>query len=140
MLLDKHGNATNDPAAMWTQAQDGDANSRQGGLTFQDGCLMPFGLHKGSGLSLICALLAGGTTGGGTERPEHQEGPGPILNHVFAVFIDPEAIERSGGPSVASMKDEMRAFIEYQPSLEQPRGKRIRSRSSENMPNAECHC
>lgn len=85
---------TNDPAAMWVAGGPG---SRQGGLTFTGGCLMPFGLHKGSGLSLMCALLAGGLSGGGTERPENQTGPGPILNHVYAVFIDPRAVEAAGG-------------------------------------------
>jgi uncharacterized oxidoreductase len=98
---------------MWTQAEEGDGPSRQGGLTFQNGCLMPFGLHKGSGLSLMCALLAGGASGGGTEHPANQTGPGPILNHCFAVFIDPVAIESSGGASVTSMRAEMKQFIDY---------------------------
>lgn len=99
-------------AAMWTQ-QKGSAGSRQGGLDSQGGSLMPFGLHKGSGLALICALLAGGLSGGGTEKPDGQKGPGPILNHLFGVFIDPAAVERAGGATVADMQEEMKEFIEY---------------------------
>lgn len=51
---------------------------------------MAFGLHKGSGLALMCALLAGGTSGGGTERPGHQKGG--YLNNLFGAFIDPVSI------------------------------------------------
>ena len=101
-----------DPSAMWTQ-QKGGAGSRQGGLDSQGGSLMPFGLHKGSGLALMCALLAGGLSGGGTEQPSGQKGPGPILNHLFGVFVDPAAVEKSGGATVADMQEEMKAFIEY---------------------------
>eukprot|EP01051_Picozoa_sp_SAG22_P021594 SAG22_NODE_4828_length_1156_cov_0.875118_2_plen_106_part_01 len=79
--------------------------------------LQPTRLHKGSGLSLMCALLAGGLSGGGTERPANQTGPGPILNHLFAVFIDPAAVAAAGGGGGAGgpegMAAEMRQFVDY---------------------------
>jgi uncharacterized oxidoreductase len=102
VLLTKDGTATNDPSAMWTrQSASGDgAPSRQGGLKPEGGALMAFGLHKGSGLALMCSLLGGGLTGGGTELPNNQGGPGPILNHMLGVFIDPVAVEKAGGASV----------------------------------------
>jgi uncharacterized oxidoreductase len=112
VLLTADGVATNDPSAMWTQ-QKGGAGSRQGGLDSQGGSLMPFGLHKGSGLALMCALLAGGLSGGGTEQPSGQQGPGPILNHLFGVFVDPAAVEKAGGAAVGDMQKEMKSFIDY---------------------------
>lgn len=113
VLLTRDGVPTNDPSAMWTQEKPESGASRQGGLKEQGGSLIAFGLHKGSGLGLMCSLLAGGLTGGGTELPENQKGPGPILNHLFGVFVDPAAVERAGGASRAAMLDEMSAFIEH---------------------------
>jgi LDH2 family malate/lactate/ureidoglycolate dehydrogenase len=33
------------------------------------GAILPFGLHKGGGLAVICDLLAGALTGGRTHSP-----------------------------------------------------------------------
>ena len=69
------------------------------------GSLMPFGLHKGSGLALICALLAGGLSGGGTEQPSKQGGPGPILNHLFGVIFHFELVLHSDSEFSESVTD-----------------------------------
>ena len=62
---------------------------------------------------MICALLASGLSGGGTEQPSGEQGPGPILNHLFGVFVDPAAVEKAGGAAVGDMQKEMKSFIEY---------------------------
>ena len=38
------------------------------------GAILPFGLHKGGGLAVICDLLAGALTGGKTHRPRTIKG------------------------------------------------------------------
>lgn len=117
VLLTKDGKVTNDPSAMWTQQLAGGLGSRVGGLEWQGGSIRAFGLHKGSGLGLMCEMLAGGLSGGGLLLPRNQKGPGAILNNLFGVFIDPAAVARtSGGQSpsrLEEMKAEMREFVDY---------------------------
>jgi uncharacterized oxidoreductase len=83
------------------------------------GALLPFGEHKGSGLALMCELLAGGLSGGGTIQPEHPRGPG-IYNHMFAVVVDPaQLIDRNW---LAHEVDAMIAYVKSarrEPSTEQ---------------------
>ena len=52
------------------------------------GALLPFGEHKGHGLAIICELLAGVLTAGGTMQPETPV-LGGTLNNMLAVLIDP---------------------------------------------------
>ena len=52
LLIDNQGRATTDPSVMYKEPR---------------GSLLPFGDHKGSGLMLMCELLAGGLSGGGTD-------------------------------------------------------------------------
>jgi uncharacterized oxidoreductase len=55
------------------------------------GAIMPFGAHKGYGLSLFVDLLAGALTGAGgiTYRPDV---PARVENNMIAMIVDPEAI------------------------------------------------
>ena len=73
LLIDADGRPTNDPAVRMRDPR---------------GALLPFGAHKGSGLALICELLAGGLSGGGTIQPGNPR-RGGIINNMFAVVIDP---------------------------------------------------
>lgn len=52
------------------------------------GALLPFGQHKGSGLSIMCSLLGAALTGGQTERHDHRQEK-RILNSMLSIFIDP---------------------------------------------------
>ncbi len=60
------------------------------GAVFRDpmGAMLSFGQHKGYGLALLCDLLAGGLPGGGTARPELNDGE-TIRNNMLTVVIDP---------------------------------------------------
>ncbi|MDE2914322.1 MAG: malate/lactate/ureidoglycolate dehydrogenase [Paracoccaceae bacterium] len=72
-VVDADGRPSNDP-----------------GVVFADppGALLPFGEYKGSGLALICELLAGGLSGGGTIQPENPR-RGSIMNNMTTILIDP---------------------------------------------------
>jgi hydroxycarboxylate dehydrogenase B len=73
-LVDHAGHPTTDPGVMY-----GDGPR---------GALLPFGLHKGSGLALMCEILAGALTGGGTNQPATPKDRG-IVNGMLALVIDP---------------------------------------------------
>ena len=62
-------------------------------VMFQDpqGALVSMGDHKGSGLAILCELLAGALTGGWTILPEHEMRGGSV-NNMLSVVIDPEAL------------------------------------------------
>ena len=59
-------------------------------VIFQDppGAMLSFGEHKGYGLALICEVLAGAVTGGGTSRPE-KFAEDTIRNNMLTIIIDP---------------------------------------------------
>jgi hydroxycarboxylate dehydrogenase B len=73
-LLDAAGRATRDPGVMFQEPR---------------GALIPMGEHKGSGLAIMCELLAGALTGGWTIQPGHPRAGG-IINNMLSVIIDPE--------------------------------------------------
>ena len=53
LLINSAGRPTTDPGVMYNAPY---------------GAILPFGLHKGGGLAMICDLLAGALTGGRTHR------------------------------------------------------------------------
>jgi uncharacterized oxidoreductase len=55
------------------------------------GGLMPFGLHKGSGLSLMCSLFGAALTGGLTERTA-APGKKAIINNMLSIIVDPKRL------------------------------------------------
>lgn len=73
LLIDAAGQPTTDPAVMYQDPR---------------GALLPFGAHKGSGLALMCELLAGGLSGGGTIQPGNPRRHS-IVNNMFAILVDP---------------------------------------------------
>ncbi len=74
-LIDNAGRPTRDPGVLFSETEP-------------LGALTAFGAHKGSGLALLCDMLAGSFTGGGAFLPE-RIGPGRIVNNMLAVLIDP---------------------------------------------------
>jgi uncharacterized oxidoreductase len=72
-LLDAAGRPTRDPGVMFQEPR---------------GALIAMGEHKGSGLAIMCELLAGALTGGRTAQPGHRQAGG-IINNMLSVIIDP---------------------------------------------------
>jgi len=73
-LITHLGEPTTDPAVMYGQGPRG--------------ALGPFGGHKGYGLALICEILGGALTGGGTNQPQTPNDRG-IVNGMFGIVLDP---------------------------------------------------
>ena len=92
LLLDAEGRPTNDPGAMYRDPR---------------GALLPFGDHKGSGLGLMCELLAGVITGGGTIHPENPR-QSSIINNMLAFVVDPARLV-----DIAWLQSEIDALIAY---------------------------
>lgn len=75
-VLDADGFPTRNAAAMFSTPR---------------GALVSMGEHKGSGLAIMCELMAGALTGGWTIQPEHPQAGG-IINNMLSIVIDPEAM------------------------------------------------
>jgi uncharacterized oxidoreductase len=72
-LLDHAGKPTTDPSVMYTEPR---------------GVVLPFGEHKGSGLALVCELLAGAIVGSATVTTMTPPERG-IINGMLSIVIDP---------------------------------------------------
>jgi uncharacterized oxidoreductase len=75
-LLDNEGRPTTDPAY---------------GVVNPLGALLPFGEHKGFGLSLVCEIL-GGALAAGLAVDGPADGKKRVLNGMLTVLIDPDSI------------------------------------------------
>ncbi len=91
-LIDAHGNPTNDPRGL--------IDDRTGALT-------TFGRHKGSGLAVMCEIMAGAVVGG---KRAGEARAGGILNSMFAVLTDlsrlndPGAVADAVGATAAHIR------------------------------------
>jgi hydroxycarboxylate dehydrogenase B len=56
-------------------------------LTKGTGAIQAFGEHKGSGLALMCEMLGGALTAGGTSGPVDERGR--IANGMLSIFLSP---------------------------------------------------
>ncbi|MGJ7525684.1 malate/lactate/ureidoglycolate dehydrogenase [Variovorax sp. GB1P17] len=95
-LIDAQGAPTNDPGVVVVPQSNG-----------LFGALMTFGEHKGYGMAVVCELLGGALTGGGTwHRPADTSRT--ILNGMLTVLIDPQRLGTQ-----ASFDSEAHAFIDW---------------------------
>ena len=80
------------------------------GVVFREpmGALLAFGEHKGSGMAILCDLLAGGLPGGGTARPELNTGD-TIRNNMLTIVIDP--VQFNSGVPFADEFDSLVAYV-----------------------------
>lgn len=97
-LIDGEGRATTDPR--WTVQPPW-------------GALLPVGLHKGSGLAVLCELLGGALAGG---QVGHREDGGRqrVLNGMLSVVIDPVALHGSEGWEAAA-EDFVKSLLQIRP-------------------------
>jgi len=75
-LLTHDGQPSNDPGVMFAEPM---------------GAIRAFGAHKGSGLAIVCELLAGALVNGGTCLPETFERD-TIVNNMLSILIAPAAL------------------------------------------------
>jgi hydroxycarboxylate dehydrogenase B len=91
-LIDPNGQPTNDP---------------RGFIDDRTGALITFGRHKGSGLAIMCEIMAGAVAGGKRAGEVYQGG---ILNSLFAVVTDlsrlndPDAVTRGVAATAAHIR------------------------------------
>jgi uncharacterized oxidoreductase len=71
------------------------------------GALTTFGLHKGYGLAVVCELLGGALTGGGTWHTEDRSKK-RVLNGMLSILIDPQKLG-----TAAPFEREAREFIAW---------------------------
>lgn len=98
-LVGADGQLTTDPTALYGPVPDGQAPDPRNG----PGAITAMGLHKGSGLSLACELLAGALTGSGTCAPGFE-----FHNGMLSVYIDPERFDDGHGWAA-----EATAYVDY---------------------------
>jgi hydroxycarboxylate dehydrogenase B len=75
MILDSAGRPTTDPEAFYADPP---------------GAILPFGGHKGSGLSFFCEVIAGSLTGGFSSHPGTPTA-GRLVNNMVSLAFDPAA-------------------------------------------------
>jgi hydroxycarboxylate dehydrogenase B len=92
-LLDHAGRPTTDPAVMYTEPR---------------GVVLPFGEHKGSGLALVCELLAGAIVGSASVSTNTPPERG-IINGMLSIVIDPGRL--SSRDSMLAEIDAMIAWV-----------------------------
>src|SRR5947209_7440022 len=88
-LLDGHGQPTNEPRAFYGPPP---------------GAILPFGAHKGYGLSIIVEMLAGAMTGGSCSNPETKH----VSNNMFTILMDPGFFQAS-----EEFSGEVARFVAY---------------------------
>ncbi|MEZ5666575.1 MAG: malate/lactate/ureidoglycolate dehydrogenase [Alphaproteobacteria bacterium] len=76
LVLDGDGRPTTDPAAFYGPPR---------------GAILPFGGHKGHGLSVMIELLAGALTGGGTTDPGRDDAR-YLLNNMLSIYLAPDLL------------------------------------------------
>jgi uncharacterized oxidoreductase len=69
--------------------------------------LLPFGLHKGAGLALICSLLGAALTGSPTER-HAKPNLKRTINGMLSIVLDPGALGAGEAYS-----DEVEALLDW---------------------------
>jgi len=71
------------------------------------GALTTFGLHKGYGLAVVCELLGGALSGGGTWHTADRSKK-RVLNGMLSILIDPQRLGTAD-----AFEREARAFIDW---------------------------
>ncbi|HXQ10846.1 MAG TPA: malate/lactate/ureidoglycolate dehydrogenase [Caulobacteraceae bacterium] len=93
-LVDAQGKPTTDPRTFFR------ADDRS--------LLLPFGLHKGGGMQILCEILGGALAGQWTMQPGSNRAYGAAVNNMLSIVLDPDAL---GGR--AAYEAEAKAMLDY---------------------------
>ncbi len=99
-LIDDDATLTADPSIFYGYATPGGAPSARLG----HGAIRAMAEHKGSGLSLMCELLAGALTGSGCAGP----GKAHVFNGMLSVYLDATTFD-----SDDYFADEVRRYLDF---------------------------
>ncbi len=80
-LIERDGRLSTDPTAIYGAVDSTQPHDQRTG----SGAVRAMGEHKGSGISVMCELLAGALTGGGCGRPGHKT----LENNMLSILLDP---------------------------------------------------
>ena len=94
------GSFTTDPEVVYGPLENGQPPAKRSGT----GAIRAMGLHKGSGLSIVCELLAGALTGGGAADPSVKK----LSNNMLSIFMDTAQFQLGGGFAA-----EVERFIDF---------------------------
>ena len=75
LLLDEKGRPTRDPAVMFSEKM---------------GAMLPFALHKGYALAVMCEILGGALSGGKVQDQLFE--PSPMINNMLSVVFVPDKL------------------------------------------------
>jgi hydroxycarboxylate dehydrogenase B len=103
-ILDGAGHPTTDPAAFYAHPL---------------GAILPFGGHKGSGLSFFCEILAGALTGAGTSHPDNPSAR-RLVNNMLSIAFDPAAFD--AGDDYSAELRRLTDWVRASPPAEQGGG------------------
>lgn len=97
-IIDEAGRETTDPTPLVDEKK---------------GALKAFGLHKGSGLAVMCEMLGGALTGGITIQPG-QKRRGGIVNSMLSMIVDADAID--GRSAFIAEIEAIRDYVKASPA------------------------
>ena len=106
-LIEADGTLSTDPRTLYGR---GDVHDPQGGR-LGAGAIRCMGEHKGSGLALMCEMLAGALTGSGCAGPRERR----IANGMLSVYLSVEAFDSENG-FAAEMKRYLAFFAGAKPA------------------------
>ena len=99
-LIEPDGRLSGDPATLSGPYEGVGSRSAAGGK----GASRAFGEHKGSGLALMCELLAGALTGSGTCGPGEKR----FCNGMLSIYVSPDSMGRQD-----AFVQETKAYLDY---------------------------
>ncbi|BBK43470.1 malate/lactate/ureidoglycolate dehydrogenase [Allostella vacuolata] len=78
------------------------------------GAILPIAAHKGSGLSILCEVLAGALTGGGSTHPDNPSAD-RLVNNMLTILIDADSL--SGRAAFAADVERLKDWVKASPPL-----------------------
>ncbi len=131
-LIGPDGELSTDPKALYGE---GDIHDPQGGRLGQ-GAIRAMGEHKGSGLALMCEMLAGALTGSGCAGPAKR----PIANGMLSIYLSRKtfADDRDFGAEARAYLDFFTSARPAEPGGEvlvpgEPERRRRKAREAEGL-------
>ncbi|MBL4731920.1 MAG: Ldh family oxidoreductase [Rhizobiaceae bacterium] len=99
-LIGPDGKYSSDPVLLYGEADAAITPDQRVG----EGAITTMGDHKGSGLALICELLAGALTGSGATGPDYSR----VYNGMLSIYMSVDHFDTNG-----TYADEIKRYVDY---------------------------